>query len=161
MFFLFLFLWILLSARLDWQIVLAGAVVSALVYRFSLNYLRYRPGTDAKLWRHLPLMLVYAATLVVETGRSTLAVMRIVFSRKPPLEPLLFYFRSGLKSNVANVVLANTNVLTPGTITVSLDGALFCVHCLNAEMAKDLADSVFLRQLRNFEEGSPNIDEPS
>ena len=159
MFFLFLFLWILLSSQLNWQIISAGVVVAALIHRFSRNYLRYKPGTDTKLFRNLPLILLYGATLVVEAGKATLAVLKIVFSIKPPVKPILVYYRSGLKSNVANVALANTNVLTPGTITVSLEDDLFCVHCINEDLAKDLKDSTFLRQLHRFEERSRTADE--
>ena len=151
MFFLCFFLWLIFSMRLSVEIAVAGTVISAAVYRFVCVYMRYKPATDWKLLRNLLLGIQYALILVWETGKSTVAVLRIVFSRTIEVEPRIIYFRAPLRTDVARVALANSITLTPGTITVALNDGLFCVHCLSGKMAEGIEDSVFIRQLQKFE----------
>ncbi len=67
------------------------------------------------------------------------------------VEPQLVHFTSGLKSEFARVVLANSITLTPGTITVSLEGNEFYVHCLDKEFAEGLENSIFEELLKKME----------
>ena len=60
-------------------------------------------------------------------------------------------------SPVASHLLANSITLTPGTITVSVDGNRFTVHCLDKSLAVGLADSAFVKMLHEFES---RISEP-
>ena len=60
-------------------------------------------------------------------------------------------FRSQLKTNAARVALANSITLTPGTITVSLEGDELLVHALNREIAAGLEGSIFERLLARME----------
>ena len=48
-------------------------------------------------------------------------------------------------------MLANSITLTPGTITVSVEGDKFLVHCLDKELAAGLEDSVFVELLEEME----------
>ena len=50
------------------------------------------------------------------------------------------------------MLLANSITLTPGTITVSVEGNRFCVHCLDWELADGVEDSVFVELLKEMEE---------
>ena len=59
--------------------------------------------------------------------------------------------RPGLKTDTARVVLANSITLTPGTITVTLEGDEFVVHCLDKELADGIENSVFVALLRRME----------
>lgn len=61
------------------------------------------------------------------------------------------HFTSDLKSGLARVILANSITLTPGTITVGLEGSDFYVHCLDREFAKGMESSVFVELLRKME----------
>ena len=152
MIFIYLFLWLILSSKLSLDVTIAGAVISLVVYLFARNHMRYRADLDRQLFRKALLGLKYAATLVWQTAKANVSVFRIVFSRTIRVEPRLIYFRTDLKTNAAQVTLANSITLTPGTITVALNDGLFCVHCLSGKMAEGIEDSVFVRQLRKFEE---------
>ena len=68
------------------------------------------------------------------------------------MDPCLIRFRTDLGTEAARVALANSITLTPGTITVSLDGDGLLVHALDRDMARGLDESVFVRQLRRMEE---------
>lgn len=52
---------------------------------------------------------------------------------------------------MAKVILANSITLTPGTITVSVEGDVFCVHCLDKELAEGIENSVFVQLLERME----------
>ena len=67
------------------------------------------------------------------------------------VEPQLVHFTSDLKSEMAKVILANSITLTPGTITVSLEGSDFYVHCLDREFAEGMEHSVFVELLEKME----------
>ena len=137
--------------RLGAEVVVAGVIVSIVVYRFACVHMRYRPTTDRKILRNLTLGLQYALILVWETAKANVAVFRIVFSPTIEIEPRLVFFRTVLKTNVARVALANSITLTPGSITIALNDGLFCVYCMSGKIAEGIEDSVFVRQLQKFE----------
>lgn len=152
MFFIYLLLWLLFCSKVTLETVLIGSLIAGLVYWFSCRHMRYRPENDVKILRNFWKGLLYILTLVLETIKSNIAVSKIVYSPTIDLEPQIVFFRTDLKSNAAKVMLANSITLTPGTITVALNDDLLCVHALSADMAEGLADSVFVQQLRGFEE---------
>ena len=49
------------------------------------------------------------------------------------------------------MVLANSITLTPGTITVNLEGNEFYVHCLDKEFAEGMEQSIFVELLEKME----------
>ena len=67
------------------------------------------------------------------------------------MEPQLGHFRSDLRTEFARVVLVNSITLTPGTITVGLEGSDFYVHCLDKEFAEGMDHSVFVELLEKME----------
>ena len=152
MLFFYLLLWLIFSLRLGVQVTVTGLILAVIVYRFTRVHMRYKRQTDFKLLRKLFLIIKYALTVILETAKSSIIVIRIVFSRTIKVEPCIIYFRTSLKSSSAQTVLANSITLTPGTITVAVDDGLFCVHCLKDTMAEGIEDSVFVRQLRKIEE---------
>ena len=138
--------------RLNLEVIVAGLIISTIVYKFSCNHMRYKPVTDLDILNYMVMGFQYAAVLILETAKANIAIFRIVFGQVIKVEPQLVYFRTSLKTNVARVVLANSITLVPGTITVALNDGLFCVYCLNRKIAKDVKDSIFIRQLKKFEE---------
>ena len=137
--------------RLSSDVVVVGLIISSIVYIFGCLHMRYRPATDLIILRKLLLGLKYVAILVWETGKANITVFRIVFKPVIEVQPRLVYFRTNLKTNVARVTLANSITLTPGTISVALNDGLFCVYCLDSEMAEGIDTSIFVRQLEKFE----------
>ena len=60
-------------------------------------------------------------------------------------------FKTDLKSAPARIMLANSITLTPGTITVSLTGDEYVVHCLDKSLAEGINSSIFVTLLRRLE----------
>ena len=162
MFLIYLLLWLIFSMRLSLEVAVAGVIISTAVYQFARKHMRLRPITDINVLRNLLRGIKYALTLVWETAKANIAMLRIVFSPTIEIDPCIYYFRTNLKTNAARVALANSITLTPGTITVALIDDLFCVHCLYIKDTDKIKDSVFARQLQKFEKSSalpPDIRE--
>lgn len=149
---IYLVLWVIFCARWSVEVALIGVVLSGIVYRFGCRYLGYDPGQEYRLLKKGGALLQYAGIVVWETILSNIQVSKIVFARKIEVEPRIIFFTTELKTDAARVMLANSITLTPGTITVALQDGLFCVHCLNSEMAEGIERSVFVRKLREIEE---------
>ena len=49
------------------------------------------------------------------------------------------------------MVLANSITLTPGTITIRMEGNEFYVHCLDKEFAEGMESSIFVELLSKME----------
>ena len=152
MIFLCLLLWLILFTQLSIEIMTVGVIISAAICWFACVHMNYNLANDYKLMRKLFLGLQYAFILVWETAKANIAVFRIVFSKKIKIEPRIIYFRTALKSNPARVALANSITLMPGSVVISLDDGLYCVHCLDGKLVEGIEDSAPVRQLRKIEE---------
>lgn len=85
-------------------------------------------------WR----LLTFWAWLLREIVLANLQVARLVLARRPALSPRVLRVESGQSSDLARVVLGNAITLTPGTVTLDLDGDTVLVHALTAESAADV-----------------------
>ena len=106
---------------------------------------------DLKLYRILPMIIQYVVILIVEILKANRQVFHFIITPTYQVEPKLVHFTSGLKTEFARVVLANSITLTPGTITVNLEGNEFYVHCLDREFAEGMEDSIFVKLLEKME----------
>jgi multicomponent Na+:H+ antiporter subunit E len=73
-------------------------------------------------------------------------------SMKEKIDPRMVNFKTRLKSDVARVTLANSITLTPGTITVRVEGDVFTVHALSDKVASGLPGEMEDRIARIFTE---------
>ena len=153
MFLLCLLLWILFNGRITLEILLFGLAVSAAVYAVSCALLGYSVQKDLALAKKLPDVILLFFVLLREIIKSNLGVVKAVYSRQQPV-PHYAEFDSTLKKNGTRVALADCITLTPGTITGTLDGNHYVIHCLNQEMLDGLEPEkrVFTGQLKKFEE---------
>jgi len=153
MFWLFLFLWLVYAQSLDVQVVAAGVVLSAALYWFAKSRVHsYRPLPLPVAIRNIPDVIGYAFALIVEVIRSSIVIMRLIYSRTIEIDPLLVYFSSNLHNRLEQVVLANEIILTPGTTVIGLEDGEFCVHSLTEGLVADVDSSVFVRYLQKFEQ---------
>ena len=178
----YFFLWVTLNGRVTWEVILLGVPVA-----FGLDCFmqhagrgggesggRGQPLVDGRrtlnvrfpsslptLVRLLPGALLYAGTLICAIVKANLGVIRLILAPKIEVEPCLVRVRTKLKTHAARVALANSITLTPGTVTVALEGEELLVHALTREMAEGLADSEFERRLLQMEEPGPRRERPN
>jgi len=74
-----------------------------------------------------------------------------VFTDRDVVVPKLASFKTKLSNPAARVVFADSITLTPGTITVHIQGDEFLVHCLDESMEEGLAGGVFEQELLSLE----------
>ena len=149
----FFLLWLILNGRVTAELILLGIPISALVLLLANRAVGYTVKTDIRIMRNLPVFFLYTLNLVAEILKASAAVMGVVLdpSRRP--EPVIVEFHSGLKTEMQNVLLANSITLTPGTYTLFQEGDHFVVHCLKREYGEGLEGSSFVKYLRLLDGG--------
>ncbi len=151
MFLLLFCVWVILNGRITMEICILGILVSAAIFAFLCRFLDYSVKKELLLFRLFPLFVRYLWVLVEEIVKANICVLKIILSPELQPEPAVVYFDTRLRSGIARVMLADSITLTPGTITVSLEGNHYCVHCLDRELAQGLEDSVFVELLEEME----------
>lgn len=146
-------LWLIFNGRITFEIIIAGALISFMLDVFirkvlHLNLTVKKLLTAVKI---LPHIVMYIIVLLFEIIRANFSIIRMVLAPNINVEPCLVKFRTPLKTEAARVALANSITLTPGTITVSLEGDNLLVHALNKDMAEGLEGSIFERMLAGME----------
>lgn len=147
----FFLLWILFNGKFTWEIAAFGAVFAGVMYFFICKFLNYKPIMDLLICRKLFGFLRYLAVLVKEIIKANQTVIGIIFSAKYEPEPAVVCFKTNLQTKFAQVLLANSITLTPGTITVSMVNGEYIVHCLDKSLAEGLERCVFVELLEELE----------
>ena len=153
MIFVYFALWVIFNGRVTAEILITGILLSVMLDIFVKHVMKIR-FSGAAFWKCLKLfpdIVFYAVVLLVEIIKANISITRLVLSPDINVEPCLVRFRTPLKTSAARTALANSITLTPGTITVSLEGNEFLVHALNREIAEGLEGSIFERLLARME----------
>ena len=127
---LFLF-WLLLNGKLTAEVVGLGLVIVALMAALEWGFFHYGPAQELRVLRRAPVFCAYLAVLVWEILKAGLVVGRDILFRRFRLTPTLVTFRTDLTTDFGRFLLANSITLTPGTITVQVEGNQLTVHCLD------------------------------
>lgn len=151
MFLIFFLIWVIFNGQLTWEIAAFGVVIAAVMYLFICKFMGYKPEMDLILSRKFCLILQYVFVLIKEIVKANYAVIKMILSSRYEIEPAIVRFHTDLKTTPARILLANSITLTPGTITVSLEGDEYVVHCLDKELAKGINSSVFVTLLKRLE----------
>ncbi len=134
-------LWLVLSGMFDVLHLAYGVFSVALVMLLNhrLHLLPLSPGESAT--EHpiiLHRLLFYLLWLLWQIVQSGIYVAYIVLHPRMPIDPRIVFFRSRQANVQARVILGNSITLTPGTITIEIEGDRFMVHALNGEVADGL-----------------------
>lgn len=151
MFVIFFLIWVIFNGKFTLEIAALGAVIAGAVYAFICKFMDYKPKTDILIAKKLIYVLQYVFVLVKEIIKANFAVIKMITSSRYEIEPAVVRFKADLRTNAARVMLADSITLTPGTITVSLEGDEYVVHCLDKELAEGINRSVFVDLLKRLE----------
>jgi Multisubunit Na+/H+ antiporter, MnhE subunit len=152
MYILFFLVWIIFNGTVTAETIVFGLVISAAMYLFICKFMDYSIRKDIVYMKCAPCILRYICVLVWEIIKANFAVIKLMTASRYELEPVLVRFKINLKTKLAKVVLANSITLTPGTITVTLEGDEYVVHCLDKELAEGMNHSIFVDLLKKLEE---------
>jgi len=146
MFVVLLALWLIFGGVSVKNLAL-GAVVSALITLLASRFGGRRTPAGLKKAARAAR---YGLLLLREIVAANLRVIRLVYGGREP-EPVLVRFRAELETDAARVLLANSITLTPGTITVELEGDELCVHALDRSMAEGIESCAFIEKAKELE----------
>ncbi|MBD5464846.1 MAG: Na+/H+ antiporter subunit E [Lachnospiraceae bacterium] len=151
MLFIFFLLWVIFNGRLTLEIAVFGIVISVLIYWFICKFMDWSIQKDLWILKISGLLIQYAFILMIEIFKANIATIKMIFTEKYEREPVLVSFETSLKSKALRVLLANSITITPGTITVSLEGNRYLVHCLDKDFGEGIEDSAFVKLLEKME----------
>lgn len=77
----------------------------------------------------------YWGWLAKEIFKANIDVAKIVMSPNMPISPRLVRVKATQKTDLGLVIFANSITLTPGTVTVDIEGDEMIVHALSQELA--------------------------
>ena len=146
--------WIVLSGAFD-LFHLGLGVLSAGVVTFLSSDLLMADRRD-RLWSRIVeayRFMGYLCWLLVQIVLANLHLLRLVLTPAGirEVEPEVVRFKCGLKSEFARYILANSITLTPGTVTIRVDGDEFWVHAISKISARSLSGEMEARIARVFE----------
>lgn len=95
--------------------------------------------------------ITYWPWLMVEIVKSAGRVTRIILDPALPISPTLVRVRAHQKTAAGRATYANSITLTPGTISVRLEGEDIIVHALERAGADDLEAGAMDDRVREFE----------
>lgn len=151
MYLAFLLLWIIFNGKITLEILVLGILLSSLLFAFCCKFMDYSIRKDLAILKRLPLAFQYCLILIIEILKANRQVLHFIVTPRYQVEPRIVHFTSHLKTETAKVILANSITLTPGTITVALEGNEFYVHCLDKEFAEGMENSIFVELLEKME----------
>lgn len=141
--------WLVLSGHFTPLYIGLGIAAAGLV-----TWLNRREEIVSEVVRALPGLATYTPWLLVQIVRSNVQVARLVLDPRLPIDPAVVRVRTTLRRDLAVATLANSITLTPGTVTVDIDGGALVVHALTRDTAAAVASGDMGRRVaRVYGEG--------
>lgn len=147
--------WFLMSPTLDpFNIIMGVGSSLGITYFWSPDL--FRPGYPMRFnLRQLFKLLCYFAHLIYHIVLANLAVAAIVLNPRLPISPGFILLKTKLCRDLSRVLYANSITLTPGTITIDLNGNRLLVHALTIDAAKGVSNWYLQDKMREIEVSGP------
>jgi multicomponent Na+:H+ antiporter subunit E len=132
MFATLLLFWLMLIGNLTLDALIVGVLASlviAVLYPNGISFFTELRATPEAFVAGLR----YYGYFFKELVKSNLRLTAIVLSPSLPIRPGIVKVRTRLRSRMGRLMLANSITLTPGTLTVEMDGEWLYVHWTNVE----------------------------
>ena len=153
-FFIYFLMWLFITWSLNIEYLVVGIIVSLIVTLLTKELF---PDELVRLLHPVRFLLAvfYIPYLVFYILLANLDVAYRVLNPDLPINPGIIKVKTSLKNEFAKTILANSITLTPGTLTVDVDGNDFYVHWINVssndpEVQKELILGRFERVLRRI-----------
>jgi multicomponent Na+:H+ antiporter subunit E len=131
-----LLVWFLLTYPFNMQELIAGGTATLVIILIPL------PGIDILGdLRWTPRAFIYGIGyfffFLVELVKANLDVAFRVLHPALPIEPGVVKVKTRLKTRLGRILLANSITLTPGTITLDVDGEDYYIHWIKVQGVHD------------------------
>ena len=143
-------LWLLLSGHYTPLLLELGLISVSLVTYLTIRMqlLEYdRPDVFMQTLRSIP----YAFWLLKEIFKSNIDVIKRILHPNLPISPQLVDIKSSQFADLPRVVYANSITLTPGTISIDVQGEYIEVHALSESGIEGLASGDMDRRISEVE----------
>ncbi|MFQ5773509.1 MAG: Na+/H+ antiporter subunit E [Kiloniellaceae bacterium] len=143
--------WLLLSGFFETLLLVLGVVSCLLVVLIAHRMdVVDREGHPIHLgWR----AVVYWAWLAREIVKANIDVARRILDPKLPIHPVLVQVKAGQRSELGQVIYANSITLTPGTVSMRISEGTILVHAIAEAPARDLEAGAMDRRVSAMEGG--------
>ena len=141
--------WLLFSGHYDRLLLSLGFAFSILAVAIALRM----EILDRETYP-LPLnlsVLMFWAWLAKEVVKANVDVARRILSPSLPISPKVFSLKASQRTNLGRVTFANSITLTPGTVSVDLQGDTIEIHALTREAAETLQQGEMDRRVTAME----------
>lgn len=135
-------IWLLLSEEYNLSHMILGFMVSCGVAWLNTGY-PHSPFHNFPWWRQVR----YWPWLFLRIIESSWHLTTIILNPALPIKPKLLTYKSHLKHRGAILMLGNSITLTPGTITVDVNGNHLIVHAIDEASGEDLISGRIERKL--------------
>lgn len=130
MFVLLIIIWLALTSSFHWQELTIGILFSLiLAVVLSSNYGEL--GLPPLNFRRIAYFCIYIVVLLKEIIIANIDVAYRVIHPRMPIRPGVVVIKTGLKQDIAKLILANSITLTPGTFTLDILGDVLLIHWIN------------------------------
>lgn len=140
-FILLLVTWVVLSGQFDAFHLALGLISCGLVTWMSSDLLfRYRDQSVAERVYEGWKLAFYFLWMIWQILLANISVLRLALvpGAMKEISPCIVHFKTGLKSDFAKFLLANSITLTPGTVTIKIIGDDFYVHAISEKAVAGL-----------------------
>ncbi len=141
--------WLLLSGHYTATLMIYGVLSCAAVVAIVIHL-----GTvdDEAVPTQLALgHFLYLPWLAKEIVLSNLSVARVILTPSLPIHPRIVSVSASQKTDVAQVIYANSITLTPGTVTLDVRDGNLLVHALTSDSAEGLLSGEMDRRVAALE----------
>ncbi|OOZ40041.1 Na+/H+ antiporter subunit E [Solemya elarraichensis gill symbiont] len=129
-------IWLLLSGHTN-PLLLSLGLASILVTLY-IDHRMDVVDKDGQRVKYPLRMVTYFPWLVWEMVKTNIAVARMILDPKMPISPNLITVKTSQPGDLGKTIYANSITLTPGTVSMSVDGDEILVHAIDKETADDL-----------------------
>ena len=129
-------LWLLLSGHTALLLLGLGlvSVLAVVLIAWRMDLVDPEGHPIHLIWRAIP----YWAWLLIEIFKANIDVARAIVRPRMPIRPTVLRLKAGQKSDLGRVIYANSITLTPGTVTLAVEGETIEVHALTPGAAEGL-----------------------
>lgn len=141
--------WLLLSGYFEALLIGLGVVSCLLVVWIAhrMDVVDHEGQPVHLGWR----AFTYWIWLAGEIVKANLYVARRILDPKLPIEPTLVRVKTSQRSELGQVVYANSITLTPGTVSMRVGEGTILVHALTGELAEGLESGAMDRRVSAME----------
>jgi multicomponent Na+:H+ antiporter subunit E len=141
--------WLLWSGHTETLLVVLGAVSAVAAVAIAV---RMRLVDEEGIPLALPLRaLRFLPWMFWQIAKANVDVARRILNPRLPIHPAVIRVKTSQRRDAGRVIYANCITLTPGTVSVDVEGDEIVVHALTREAAAELATGKMDRKVSAYE----------